>query len=310
MTNILAGLTAGGWPFLVGWVFPSAIFVSLGAFFLFPSLANFALAKDILSLSTSQRIVIVAFVSIGLGVLLSAAQTPLYTLLEGYYWPRRLQNRRIRKYLAEKHGLKERADRTNGIEQGLLYERYNRFPQDDDQVAPSRLANRLRTLETYGASRFGLDSQILWSEVSALAPEALRTDHDRARATVDFFVSMIYLSVVFGLLSLTTAWQTTQGNRLALAIVGLIALLATLPWYKLAIRSTDYWASTVQALVNIGRKGLASALDLQLPKTLDDEREMWTAVSQIVYYGYRTDLAKQLDRFRAHDPKNEENKPD
>jgi hypothetical protein len=310
VANILAGLAAGGWPFLVGWIFPSAIFVSLAAFFLFPALANFEVAKDILSLSVGQRTLVLAFISIGLGILISAAQTPLYTLLEGYYWPRRIQNRRSQKYLTEKRELKEKVDRTSGIEQGLLYEQYNRFPPDDNQIAPSRLANRLRALETYGTSRFGLDTQILWSEVSTVAPEPLRTDHAQARATVDFFVSMIYLSAVFGLLSLVTAWLTAEGNRLGLAIVGLIALLATLAWHRLAIRSVDYWASTVQALTNLGRKELASSMGLQLPSTLDDEREMWAALSQIVYYGYRTDVAKQLDRFRASDPTSKEDKAD
>jgi hypothetical protein len=296
--DVLSAITGGGWSFLVGWVFPCAIFVALAAFFLFPPLDHLAVAKDIMELGTTQRTLLLAFISVALGVLLSAIQTPLYRLLEGYYWPTRIRRPRTEKYLSQKRDLKSKVEQAAGLEQALLYEQYFRFPDDDQQVAPTRFANGLRTLETYGSSRFRLDSQIFWSELSALAPEPLQTDHERARATVDFFVAMIYLSATFGLLALMTAWWGDE-NRIGLTTIGLIALLLLPAWYRLAVNSIDYWRATVKAFVNLGRKELASALNLQLPSTFEEEREMWKLASQLAYYGYSTDLAKQLDRFRA-----------
>lgn len=61
MTNLLSGLTGGGWPFLVGWVFPSGITVSLFAFLVFPHIKQLPLAEDVGAISATNQGLLLAF---------------------------------------------------------------------------------------------------------------------------------------------------------------------------------------------------------------------------------------------------------
>src|SRR5688572_7413344 len=81
MTDIVKGILDGGWAFLVGWLFPSALNVLLFGFLVYPSIQNEAPFDK---LSSVTAIVTAAAV---LGIILSALQTPLYRILEGYTWP-------------------------------------------------------------------------------------------------------------------------------------------------------------------------------------------------------------------------------
>jgi hypothetical protein len=54
-------------------------------------------------------------------------------------------------------------------------------------------------------------------------------------------------------------------------------------WYEMAIISTSYWATTVQALVNLGRKKLANEMGLELPDSIEAERQMWWYLTSFVY---------------------------
>jgi hypothetical protein len=97
MTSLLSGLTGGGWPLLVGWVFPSGITVSLFAFLVFPHIKHLPLAAEVGALSATNQGLLLAFSAVLLGILLSALQTPLYRILEGYYLPERWRDRWIEK---------------------------------------------------------------------------------------------------------------------------------------------------------------------------------------------------------------------
>ena len=99
-----------------------------------------------------------------------------------------------------------------------------RFPSDDEEIAPTRLGNAIRALETYGPTRFELDSQVLWSELCAVVPKYLQTELDRSRATVDFFVALIFLSALFGAVTIGVAFDGKI--KPLLVLIGLLAFLS------------------------------------------------------------------------------------
>ena len=72
----------------------------------------------------------------------------------------------------------------------------------------------------------------------------------------------------------------------------------------MAVVSTSYWASSVQALVNLGRKELAGAMGLRMPETLAEERTMWELLGTFVYYPYDASWSARLDQFRGSQPPN------
>jgi hypothetical protein len=318
----LSGLTGGGWPLLVGWIFPSGITVSLFAFVVFPRLEHLPVAKDVAALSGANQGLLLAFSAVLLGVLLSALQTPLYRVLEGYYLPERLRDRWIERQLQRKRTIQEElkakrkaraalqgagsppgAGTHDGqqpfkeVNTDLLLEKLHRYPVDDRQVAPTQLANGIRAFESYGYDRFWLDSQALWTELLSAVSETVRTEQSHARAAVDFFVSLVYLFALLGCVVLVTALFGDQA-RVELLVMGVICVLLVPAWYRGAVVTTANWRSSVQALVNVGRKPLAEALGLELPQDLAREREMWRTVGWLVKYRYNEQLVPLLQPYR------------
>lgn len=158
------------------------------------------------------------------------------------------------------------------VQRSLLRERLRRYPIDDAQLAPTRLGNAIRRFEEYGYDRYMLDSQALWYELTAAAPSQLRRQVDNARAGVDFFVCLMYGSLVLAVVSFVSL-TTSRPHYLTLLITAGTLILLTPVWYRLAWISTDDWALATRALVDLGRRPLAEGLDFNLPSELNRERE-------------------------------------
>jgi hypothetical protein len=295
----------GGWGLLAGWIVPAAIAVVASMLLIFPP--DLPLMDEFSQLDAAERTLILAFASVAIGFVLSAAQTTLYRLLEGYmFWPEELVARgraiqRERKgRLQEK--LREAQEATgNEIQVGLLEEKLNRYPVADGQTAPTALGNAIRAFETYGDDRYHLDSQTFWYELNAAAPESLQKEVERARVPVDFCVASFFLLIPFGLLALIAGLAHSTDR--ALLLVSAVVAFAALPaWYRLAVSSVAGWGASVQALVNVGRIGLAEDLGLSLPETIAEEREMWDQVRWFAGEAFEETNAAQLDRFRKRPP--------
>jgi hypothetical protein len=301
MSDILKGLTSGGWSGVFAWVTPFAITITLFWFFVsFPMRAP-PLSSLLWPLPGAQLSAALFGIAAVAGLLASASSTPLYRLLEGYAWPAALRDIRATAHRTKKAALAKKVNDggLQGVELGLLLEKFARYPYEDNQVAPTRLGNAIRSFETYGSARFNLDAQTLWSELCSVVPEYLQKDVDQARAIVDFFVSAFYASLLFGVLAL--ACGISEPAKIAAFIFAVLALLACWGAYEMAVRSCSYWRATNQALVNLGRSPLARSLGLTLPQTLADEKEMWSYVTSYVYYGVAA-TGEKIDRFRKRDP--------
>jgi hypothetical protein len=191
-----------------------------------------------------------------------------------------------------------RADlRRSASQLGLLRERLDRYPVDERQVAPTRLGNAIRRLEEYGYDRFRLDSQRMWYELSAAAPERATKQVDQARTTVDMVVGLLYGNLLLAFATLGCAVVAAPGAW-PLYLVAVAALALTRGWYELAVRATDDWAGAVRSLVNLGRRPLAESMGLRLPDTIAAERDMWSKVASTVARPYHP-RRSALDRYRA-----------
>jgi len=229
-------------------------------------------------------------------VLLDAFSSPCFLFLNKCL-PRSLQECGKNIQLTLERRLEERkeSDVSSGWRRGLVLEKLALYPKNDDQVAPTRFGNALRSFETYGKTRFNLDSQSLWYELCAVAPAFIRTAVQDARSVVDFFVASTYLSALLGLVTLIIA--VSEGPKLSTVIVCIFAFLMTVLCRWWAVRATTEWRYTVQALVNIGRVKLAEALGLRLPETLEDEKKMWGLVTRYGFYSKEAD-GISLNQFR------------
>ncbi|MDT0543769.1 hypothetical protein [Streptomyces lonegramiae] len=336
MGDIAKGVLGGAWTLLVGWILPTALNLSVFFFTVAPSLHHIDLAQRLWPSSKVNTAVLLLTVSLLLGLVLSAVQTLLYRLLEGYVlWPATAYDARCRRHRQTKQELHDRLtllrleerERAGALppeaarqladlhatpriaraarrdrlrtaaQRALLQERLSRYPIDGDQIAPTRLGNAIRRLEEYGYDRFRLDTQVLWGELTGTAPEQVRRQEELARASVDFFISLLYGHAAVAAAALA-ALGSADADRTALLTTAAV-LVALIPlWYRSAVTATDVWAAAVRALVNVGRKPLAESLGLALPSELAAERTMWTLACLLSRAPYH-ERAAALDPYRA-----------
>ncbi|HXA61515.1 MAG TPA: hypothetical protein VNW94_20405, partial [Streptosporangiaceae bacterium] len=162
----------------------------------------------------------------------------------------------------------------------LAAEKLRRYPSNVRRVAPTRLGNSIMRLEEYGHDRFRLDPQVWWYELTAVVPEEVRNQVNRARTGVDFLVCLLAGHVTVAIAALVIWEASPRANGLAPLTAACLLVLAVL-WYRTAVGTVDDWASAVRAMVNLGRVPLATALGLNLPETLAQERELWEAAEKI-----------------------------
>jgi hypothetical protein len=332
VNDIAKGILAGGWSLVAGWMLPTAVNALVFGFFVVPSLRGIAVIGPLGQAKIPDQALTVLGVAIVGGLVLSALQTPLYRLLEGYLlWPGWLARRSRARRLHAKHLMQKRLEAIHyrglenpapeekqrlaeleadpnvirflnrrksltTVQRSLLAERL-RFPVDDQQVAPTRLGNAIRRLEEYAYDRYRMDSQSLWYELAAAVPKPLRQQVDSARAGVDFFVCLLYGQLIVAVASLASLGAPNP-HSLTLVVTAAALIVLSLVWYRLAWATTDDWALAVRALVDLGRKPLAESLGLRLPRELDREREMWTKYCQMVLWPYDASRASALDEFR------------
>ncbi|MFF2437460.1 hypothetical protein ACFVU4_25350 [Streptomyces sp. NPDC058107] len=336
MGDIAKGVLGGGWSLLVGWILPTAINLGILAITMGPSLRHVPVASQIFTASPGAKALLLLIASVLTGLILNALQVPLYRVLEGYLlWPARLYARRSRHHRKRRSELADELTRTRrarraaaervqsagtaqrplapdgeapavsdprdevltATQQALLGERLARYPVQDDQVTPTRLGNAIRRLEEYGYDRYRLDSQVLWNELTAMAPEQARRQVDTARTSVDFFIALLYGHTVLVAMALCATSVDSADPPVLLGAAGVLCALCPL-WYRAAVAATDEWAAAVRALVNLGRHPLAQAMGLQLPQDIAEEREMWRMVSRMSRSRFH-DRAVALNRFRS-----------
>ena len=299
--DLLSVLGAGGWGLLAGWVLPAALAVVGVAYGILPSTGiHHDFTKH---LSVIEQVVVLAIAAFALGVLLNTIQLPLYRVIEGYSLPDWFKRWRRKHHIKRRNNLRQEAEHARGEKKGRLIERLRRYPKEDNQILATRFGNATRAFEGYGWNRYRLDSITTWSELYSLVPDALRSELDRARAPVDFCVAAFYLSTLIGLGFVPLAFVHTNGVWLA-GTAG--AMLLALVWYRVAIGAIGYWYVTNQAMVNLGRLPLASALGLNVPPSLAEERNMWSTVMALVQEGYTATSARELQQYRTDGPVGDE----
>jgi hypothetical protein len=335
MTAIITSLLGGGWELVAGWILPTALNALFFGILVLPALRGVPAFHPALTAGDPVLALVLFAVAVIGGLVLSAFQTPLYRMLEGYSWPRSARQQRGRHHLETKQLLDQRLDLArfvrreklktlsdtdaaklaklrsdpalsglpeltqplSSLEISLLAERLRRYPVDDEQILPTRLGNAIRRFEEYGYDRYRLDIITMWHALNGVVSDQLRKQVDASRASVDFFVCLIYGHVVVALAAIAALITSPHQFAGPVAAIGIAVGLSVL-WYWMAVRGTDEWAAAVRGLVDVGRKPLADSLGLDLPGTLGQERRMWELVSRQSRRAH-DEQDSELDAFRT-----------
>jgi hypothetical protein len=242
--------------FVKAWLLPSATAVSVFAFLLLPVVKDVPLVARIYALSNVERGLVLAFSILLVAFLCSHKSTAIYRCLEGYSWPKPLATWATNRQLERHRSLWAAADGSNGVagempgkggsnEQAwrteLDVEKLRGYPEAADDVLPTRLGNAFKALERYGNERYGLDSLLFWSELNSCAPSSVRDETEDARSMIDFFVSFVFLSLIFGVSSFIVAVAMHHAGS---AVIGILAL------------ALSRYFVTIQGPVGAGSQGL------------------------------------------------------
>jgi hypothetical protein len=306
MTELMKAISENPLKFLYAWILPSALAVGAFALIVFPAIDDLPIVRDIPTSGGAGGLVLGAS-CLAVGMVLALNSVLLYRVLEGYSgWPDwlydRFRRRQVRRWMALRDRLRsaDAQQRYDASRIQLLEEKLKQYPDREEFILPTRLGNAIKALETYGYERYSLDSQALWYELEAAAPEPLQQANEDARVAADFFVCSVYLLAVFSLLGVAVGvWRDNAPSL----FFGLAAIPLVPFCYERAVKSIVEWQIAVQALVNVGRVKLAAELGLMMPQTLEEERRMWGALADFVLYGDAENetIGKALDRYRRND---------
>ncbi len=280
MSDVLKTLTGSISKFVLAWLLPSVITLGLAAVFVLPYARTLPLIEPLVAAGQGSAItgaLVFALLAVTSAVLFAYASLPIYRVLEGYALPgfvrRRLLRRQLRRWTRLQH-MQRRFELTGRLIGAGATDDISRYPARREYVQPTRLGNALRAMERFGVEAYGLDSQSLWYELLGVVPDGTRKDVEESRAPVDFFVSAITHASALSSLCLIAA--IARGD-LALLALG-VASAATVPVsYSLAVNNVLDWGLAVKAVVNLGRRDLATTLGLVTPQELHWERQMWAA---------------------------------
>lgn len=301
MSDLFQNLTAGFSRFVLAWLVPSMATVSLFAIFLYPHVSHSSLLVPVERVTRAGKLdgaVVFALGTLLLSLLFALTSLPLNRLLEGYTLPpslrRYLLAKEVRR-LARLRMLYLNTPRRFVAFRGQIKEQIDLYPTNRAQIMPTRLGNAWKAAETYGSRQFSLDGQTFYYELQGVVPGTVRKDLEDARAQVDFFIAFVGQLGLLSIVSLVVAVSSAFAPAIILAIVCTISARLA---YMAAVKNMTDVRYALQALVNVGRPGLAEALGYRLPTTLSRERELWAAWMRFITQQQPSEL-EELDSERA-----------
>ncbi len=307
MNELVKVAMGGSWALVTGWMLPSGLGLAFFGVLVLPSLDGVPLLRDVAAASPSDQAVVLLAASVVLGLTLASLARALYRFLEGYLlWPKKWQESRITHHRAARERARAAAQDESpdsgsgalGPRAALALEKFRRYPDDEAQVAPTRLGNAIRRFEYYSYDRYQLSSQLLWSQIRGSVDERVAKEAQEARAGADFFVCLLYVSA---LVDASALLALTSGDR-DVSILVVAVVMATgvgFACYPAAVAATDAWDSAVRGMIDLARLPLAEALGLELPATFAEEREMWNRVGWYLGYYYDPEGGALLDPYRS-----------
>jgi hypothetical protein len=239
-------------------------------------------------------------VTVAAGLVLAAADRPIYYLFEGFAWRvltrwnrRRLWQRldRLAARQIELHEKRVKEGKLLGaekLEASRIAERLRDFPVVFGKKkgryklsGPTLLANVIAAYEQYSKSRYGIDGEFFLPHIFYLAPDGAQADLESSGAIADGMVLSCFSAISAGLAHVTVLfgmavgailtmvhWKpmvvSPEGPGVAGFYAGTAALAAVL-FYFLSLSGHREYGRRVRAVVDIVAKKLGTLATRPLP---------------------------------------------
>lgn len=162
--------------------------------------------------------------------------------------------------------------------------RYREFPAGREEFLPTRLGNAIRAAESYARDkqRYGIDAVFFWPRLYPLLPDALRDSLAAARSSMEQLLFIAFLSGVLAPVALVLAIVMRLPIAVWLPVAAGAPLLAMLT-YRAAVAVATSYGELVRSAFDTHRLMLLTSLGYALPTSLDEERQVWQAIGQLLY---------------------------
>lgn len=252
------------------------------------------------------------------GILLLVTNQGLYRTLEGYgtwnplrllkvfKWIERIRYKRLLRRIAgiDKRYLKALREgvaispEDRETRNKLMRTYAKRFPHKEEFLLPTAFGNTIRAFEVYPTVMYGIEAIDGWSRLLAVTPGDYRELMDNAKAHVDFWVNIGFLSLILLLeyLSYAIYFRTLPSWWIAVLLS-----LSTISSPKLARNSAVAWGDYVKSAFDMFGSTMREMLVFEMPKNRAEEVKQWTGFSQAIVYR-RPDLIPEL-KIKSSTPK-------
>jgi hypothetical protein len=176
------------------------------------------------------------------------------------------------------------ADGARGKHTRLQNELNSNFGAQD--MAPTKMGNIANTIQSYVMRRYRCNLEVLWSNLMqvVLKDEKGQVMLMEAKTQLDFLVACCWLTLLTSAIwSVITLAIVPSGWGFALSALG--GPLAAYLWYRAAAEQYRSFADVAMTLFDSFRFELLSAMRLQMPADVEQERATWAAVDKLTTFG-------------------------
>jgi len=176
--------------------------------------------------------------------------------------------------------IKSRQAQWNLIKSRLMAEYHNHFPPDPEYILPTRLGNTIAAFDSYPEIRYGIDGPTLMPRLTPILDKngfSIYIQHEKS--AFDFLLNifvilcmLIFECLVLFLMQFELKWF----------IASLIALPFLVMAYYTLIDNAVIWGDTVKVAFDLYRHDLRKALLINIPNSLEEERNQWQQVSSFL----------------------------
>lgn len=302
MNDFLGSFASGPGELARAFLFPATVSITLWFIFVLDPVGDEA-GSTIHSIGESdigRQLIYLGGTALVLSLVLGITTPSVNRLLQGY-WPRRDKNG-LAAWIWDKRRQKWHADRREVIQaiNALLklqtltatqlaalsrnYALLKRYPEYPCTVMPTRLGNVLKQSQKYAKIRFGIDLDSSWDSLLSVVPENMREVHALRRTQMDLWISVVVLSGSFTVATWVTQFLSDLTWQRSITVTVLCIVVGG-GSYSAAVAAAETFADHTIAVVQLGRIPLAEALGMELPPTIEGEKQLWDSFSGHSFWG-------------------------
>ena len=162
-------------------------------------------------------------------------------------------------------------------ERAILHYRLSHYFPQHAVLAPTRLGNAMRAMDSYGRTRYGLDLATIWPRLQPLLPADTLSWLAAGGVAFELMITLSALSAAFGVaLGIYLAVIASSVPAAVLSAI-VVAGSTALSWlcYRNAVEAAVSYGERVRSTLDLHRFRVLEAMRLPPPANLAAEEDRW-----------------------------------